>query len=60
MMGVFNNLVMYDQNVPQNNARSIVRDSASSWSWNEEGRPSVVYARYLNSLLTQWRRCELR
>jgi peptide/nickel transport system substrate-binding protein len=37
MMGVFNNLVMYDQHVPQNSARSIVPDLATSWAWNEEG-----------------------
>ena len=37
MMSVFNNLVMYDQHVPQNSARSIVPDLASSWAWNEEG-----------------------
>ncbi len=37
MMGVFNNLVMYDQHVPQNSMRSIVPDLATSWSTNEEG-----------------------
>jgi peptide/nickel transport system substrate-binding protein len=37
MMGVFNNLVMYDQHVPQNSMKSIVPDLATSWSWNEEG-----------------------
>ncbi len=37
MMGVFNNLVMFDQHVKQNNLESIVPDLASSWSWNEEG-----------------------
>jgi peptide/nickel transport system substrate-binding protein len=37
MMSVFNNLVMYDQHVPQNSARSIVPDLATSWAWNEEG-----------------------
>src|SRR6476620_10082994 len=37
MMAVFNNLVMYDQNVPQNSPNSIVPDLATSWSWNEEG-----------------------
>ena len=34
MMGVFNNLVMYDQHVPQNSMASIVPDLAASWSWN--------------------------
>jgi peptide/nickel transport system substrate-binding protein len=37
MMGVFNNLVMFDQHVPQNSMRSIVPDLATSWAWNEEG-----------------------
>ncbi len=37
MMGVFNNLVMFDQHVKQNSVESIVPDLASSWSWNEEG-----------------------
>src|SRR6266568_3823742 len=37
MMGVFNNLVMFRQDVPQNNMASIVPDLATSWSWNEEG-----------------------
>ena len=37
MMGVFNNLVMYKQDVAQASLRSIVPDLATSWSWNEEG-----------------------
>src|SRR6202022_1213845 len=37
MMGVFNNLVMFDQHVPQNSQQSIVPDLATGWSWNEEG-----------------------
>src|SRR5712675_927118 len=37
MMGVFNNLVMFDQHVAQNSLKSIVPDLAISWSWNEEG-----------------------
>src|SRR5262249_41359406 len=37
MMGVFNNLVMYDQHVPQTSLQSIVPDLGSSWSWNEDG-----------------------
>ena len=36
-MGVFNNLVMFDQHVKQNSLQSIVPDLAESWSWNEEG-----------------------
>jgi peptide/nickel transport system substrate-binding protein len=37
MMGVFNNLVMYDQSVPQSGLKSIVPDLASAWSWDEAG-----------------------
>ena len=37
MMGVFNNLVMFDQHVKQNSLNSIVPDLAASWSWNEDG-----------------------
>src|SRR6202045_1150852 len=37
MMGVFNNLVMYDQHVKQNSLDSIVPDLATGWSWNEDG-----------------------
>jgi peptide/nickel transport system substrate-binding protein len=36
MMGVFNNLVVYDQHVPQNSDASIVPDLATSWSWNAD------------------------
>ena len=37
MMGVFNNLVLYDQHVPQNSLSSIVPDLATAWKWNEDG-----------------------
>ena len=37
MMGVFNNLVVYKQDVPQNSMQSIVPDLATSWSWSEDG-----------------------
>jgi peptide/nickel transport system substrate-binding protein len=37
MMGVFNNLVMFDQHVPQNSLQSIVPDLAEHWSWSEDG-----------------------
>ena len=36
MMGVFNNLVLYKQDVPQNGLQSIVPDLASEWSWDED------------------------
>jgi peptide/nickel transport system substrate-binding protein len=38
MMGVFNNLVMFDQHVPQNSLSSIVPDLAESWTYNEDGK----------------------
>src|SRR5690349_1444660 len=37
MMGVFNNLVIFDQHVAQNSPKSIVLDLATRWLWNEEG-----------------------
>jgi peptide/nickel transport system substrate-binding protein len=37
MMGVFNNLVMYRQDVAQNSPQSIVPDLATGWSWSEDG-----------------------
>src|SRR5437879_2608338 len=37
MMGIFNNLVMYKQDVPQNSLQSIVPDLAMGWSWSEDG-----------------------
>src|SRR6476619_2151498 len=37
MMGVFNNLVMYDQSVPQSGLKSVVPDLAQEWSWDPSG-----------------------
>ena len=37
MMAVLNNLVLYDQHVPQNSLQSIVPELATGWSWNEDG-----------------------
>jgi peptide/nickel transport system substrate-binding protein len=34
MMGVFNNLVMFDQHVKQNSLSSVVPALATSWSWS--------------------------
>src|SRR6516162_10941082 len=36
MMGVFNNLVIYDQRQPQNSLDSIRPDLATDWSWDED------------------------
>ena len=38
MMGVFNNLVVFDQHVAQNSLQSIVPDLATSWAWSEDGK----------------------
>src|ERR1700730_2242031 len=46
MMGVFNNLIMYDQHVPQNSLFSIVPDLATSWEWNEEGTELTFQLRH--------------
>src|SRR5689334_10712801 len=35
-MGLFNNLVMFDQHAKQNSMQSIVPDLATGWSWNGE------------------------
>src|SRR5260221_13771756 len=37
MMGVFNNLVLFDQHGRQNHEESIVPDLAKSWSCSEDG-----------------------
>src|SRR5882757_4884076 len=36
MMGVFNNLIMYRQDAPQNTSETIMPDLATGWSWNED------------------------
>jgi peptide/nickel transport system substrate-binding protein len=38
MMGVFNNLVMFDPHVRQNSLDNIVPDLATSWAWSDEGK----------------------
>src|SRR5216683_4031182 len=35
-MPVFNNLVMYKQDVPQNSMESIIPDLAESWAWSAD------------------------
>jgi peptide/nickel transport system substrate-binding protein len=35
-MGVFNNLIMYDQHKRTNSAETIVPDLATEWSWNDD------------------------
>src|SRR5690242_9521598 len=38
MMGVFNNLVVYDQHVAQNSLKTIQPDLAESWAWGDDGK----------------------
>ena len=38
MMGVFNNLVVFDQNVAQNSMKSIVPELATSWAWSADNK----------------------
>src|SRR5215468_9966476 len=37
MMAVFNNLVIYKQDVAQNSPEAIVPELATSWHWSEDG-----------------------
>src|SRR5258705_10382418 len=37
-MGLFNNLVMFDQNVSRNSMDSIVPDLAIGWTWSDDGK----------------------
>src|ERR1700739_2477408 len=46
MMGVFNNLVMFDQQMAQNSPQSIVPELATGWSWNEKGTELTMPLRH--------------
>ena len=37
-MGIFNNLVMYNQHEAQNRPDTIIPDLAESWAWSEDGK----------------------
>src|SRR6478735_4550570 len=37
-MGLYNNLVLFDQQIPQNSLETIRPDLAESWSWSEDGK----------------------
>jgi peptide/nickel transport system substrate-binding protein len=45
MMGVFNNLVLFDQHARQNSLDGIVPDLATSWTWSEDGRTLTLALR---------------
>jgi peptide/nickel transport system substrate-binding protein len=42
VIGVFNNLVLFDQHVKQNGPGSIHPELATSWSWSEDGKELTV------------------
>src|SRR5260221_2426255 len=45
MMGVFNNLVLYDQHVPQNSLATIRPELATECAWDEDGTALTVKLR---------------
>src|SRR5436190_22940326 len=47
MMGVFNNLMLYDQQVAQNSLSSIVPDLATKWEWSEDGKDLTFPLRHV-------------
>jgi peptide/nickel transport system substrate-binding protein len=46
MMGVFNNLIMFDQHKKQVSLGSIVPDLATSWSWSEDATELTFQLRH--------------
>jgi peptide/nickel transport system substrate-binding protein len=46
MMAVFNNLVMFDQHIPQNRLDTIVPDLAAEWLWSEDGTTLIFKLRH--------------
>src|SRR5437762_10559578 len=45
MMGVFNNLVLFDQHQKQNRLDTVVPDLATDWSWSEDGTALTFHLR---------------
>ena len=43
-MGMFNNLVIYDQHMPQNSMDTIVPELATSWAWSKDNLPLTLQA----------------
>src|SRR2546426_11755986 len=46
MMGVMNNLVIFDQHVKQNSLASILPDLATDWAWDEDGTRLTFHLRH--------------
>src|SRR5690349_4945762 len=44
-MGVYNNLVIFDQHVAKNSLQSIVPDLATKWEWKDDGKSLVFTTR---------------
>src|SRR6201987_6372434 len=45
MMGVMNNLVVFDQHVKQNSLSDIVPELATDWAWDEDGTRLTFHLR---------------
>jgi peptide/nickel transport system substrate-binding protein len=45
MMGVMNNLVLFDQHVKQNSLSDIVPELATDWAWDEDGTKLTFHLR---------------
>jgi hypothetical protein len=50
MMGVFNNLVLYDQHVARNSLQSIQPDLATDWSWDDRTRLTFHLGQGVNGM----------
>jgi peptide/nickel transport system substrate-binding protein len=45
MMGVFNNLVLFDQHAEQNSLSAIIPELATGWAWDEDGSRLTFHLR---------------